>query len=131
MGSQIVGILGVRKFWLVGFQNNCYRKNCSAVDLIFTGRITFRFEITIKRLYVRFRLANITEKTRFEVKGENQDRVINLANHSRFRNRNVKRQLSYSFYFHSDWFRMWCENVKSIAFTASCIACGIFYHGIL
>ena len=61
MGSQIVGILGVRKFWLVRFKNgktrgkkSCYRKNCSAIDLIFTSRTTFRFEITIKRLYVRF-----------------------------------------------------------------------------
>ena len=61
MGLQIVGILEV-KFWLVGFTNgkicgkkkSCYRKNCSAVDLIFTSRITFCFEITIKRLYVRF-----------------------------------------------------------------------------
>ena len=33
---------------------SCYRKKCGAVDLLFTGRITFRFEITIKRLYVRF-----------------------------------------------------------------------------
>ena len=33
---------------------SCYRKNCSAVDLIFTSRIKFRFENTIKRLYVRF-----------------------------------------------------------------------------
>ena len=33
MGSQIVGILGIRN-------------NCSAVDLIFTSRITFRFETT-------------------------------------------------------------------------------------
>ena len=32
----------------------CYRKNCSAVDLVFTSRITFHFEIAIKRLYVRF-----------------------------------------------------------------------------
>ena len=54
------GILGVGKFWLVGFKNgqirgkkSCYRKNCSAVYLIFTSRITFRFEIAIKRLYVR------------------------------------------------------------------------------
>ena len=62
MGSQIVRILGLRKFWLVGFKNgnicsrkNCFhRENCCAVDLIFTSRITFRFEITIKRLYVRF-----------------------------------------------------------------------------
>ena len=35
-------------------KKSCYRKNCSAVDLIFTSRITFRFEITIKWLYVRF-----------------------------------------------------------------------------
>ena len=35
-------------------KKNCYRSNFSAVYLIFTGRITFRFEITIKRLYVRF-----------------------------------------------------------------------------
>ena len=56
MGSQIDGILGVRKFGLVGFKNgrirgkkkNCYIKNCSAVNLIFTSRITFRLEITIK-----------------------------------------------------------------------------------
>ena len=41
MGSQIVGSLGVRKFWLVGFENGkihgnkgSYRKKCSAVDLI-------------------------------------------------------------------------------------------------
>ena len=61
MGSQIAGILGVRKFWLVGFKlerfaikKSCYRKNCSAVDLIFTSRITFPFEITIERLYVRY-----------------------------------------------------------------------------
>ena len=62
MGSQIVGIWGVREFWLVGFKNgkirgkkkSCYRKNSSAVDLIFTSRITFRFGITIKRLHVRF-----------------------------------------------------------------------------
>lgn len=63
MASQIVGILGVRKFWLVGFKNGKIggkkkllqdRKNCSAVDLIFTSRVIFRFEITIKWLYVRF-----------------------------------------------------------------------------
>ena len=60
MRSQIVGILGVRKIWLVRLKNgknskkSCYRKKCSAVDLIFTSRITFRFEITIKRFYVRF-----------------------------------------------------------------------------
>ena len=63
MGSQIVGILGGRQFWVVGFQNgkirgnkSIYRKKCSAVDLIFTSRIKFRFEITIKtlRLYVGF-----------------------------------------------------------------------------
>ena len=35
-------------------KKSCYRKNCSAVDLIFTSRITFRFEIAIKMLYVRF-----------------------------------------------------------------------------
>ena len=29
---------------------SCYTKNCTAVDLIFTSRITFRFGITIKRL---------------------------------------------------------------------------------
>ena len=53
MGSQIVGSLGVRKFWQVGFRKGkihgnkgCYRKKCS--------RIICRFEITIKRLYVRF-----------------------------------------------------------------------------
>ena len=57
MGSQIVGSLGVGKFWLLGFKNGkiqgdkgSYRKKCSAVDLIFTSRITFRFEITLKRL---------------------------------------------------------------------------------
>ena len=33
-------------------KKNCYRKNCSAVDLILTSRMIFRFEITIKRLYV-------------------------------------------------------------------------------
>ena len=61
MGSQIVGIWGVRKFWLVECKNgkihgkkSCYRKNCSAVDLISTSQITFPFEITFKRLYVRF-----------------------------------------------------------------------------
>ena len=52
MGSQIDGILGIRKFWLVGFKNGkirgkkkkgCSRtENHSAVDLIFTSRITFR-----------------------------------------------------------------------------------------
>ena len=54
-------MLGVGKFWLVGFKNgqiggkkSCYRENCSAVYLIFVSRITFRFEI--KRLYVRFML---------------------------------------------------------------------------
>ena len=54
MTLQIVGILGVRKFWLVGFKNgkmqgkkSCCRKNCSAVDLLFTSHITFRFELTI------------------------------------------------------------------------------------
>ena len=35
---------------------SCYRKNWSAVYLIFTSRITFRFEIAIKRLYVRLML---------------------------------------------------------------------------
>ena len=61
MGLQIVGILWVRKFWLVGFKNgmirgkkSCYRKNCRAVNLIFNSCISFRFEITIKRLYVKF-----------------------------------------------------------------------------
>ena len=61
MGSQTVGILGVRKFWLVGYKNgkirgkkSCFRNTCCSGDLIFTSRITFRFEITIKRLYVRF-----------------------------------------------------------------------------
>ena len=61
MGSQIVGSLGVRKFWQVGFRKGkirgnkgCYRKKCSAVNLIFSSRIIFRFEITNKRLYVRF-----------------------------------------------------------------------------
>ena len=29
---------------------SCYRKNCTAVDLIFISGITFRFGITIKRL---------------------------------------------------------------------------------
>ena len=55
MGSQIVRILGVRKFWLVAFKNgqirgkkSCYRKNCRAVDLIFTNRVTLRFEIRLK-----------------------------------------------------------------------------------
>ena len=57
MGSQIAGILGVRKFWLAGFRNgkirgkkkkSCCRKKCSTVDLIFTSRITFRFDITVK-----------------------------------------------------------------------------------
>ena len=40
MGSQFVRILGVRKFWLVGFKNGkicskkgCYRKDCGTVDL--------------------------------------------------------------------------------------------------
>ena len=52
MGLQIVGILGVRKFWLVGFKNgkireerSCERKNYSTVDLIFSSCITFRFEL--------------------------------------------------------------------------------------
>ena len=47
MGSQIVRILGVRKFWLVAFKNgkirgkkSCYRKKCRAVDFIFTNRVT-------------------------------------------------------------------------------------------
>ena len=47
----------------MGFKNgkirskkNCYRKICRAVDLIFTGRITFRFEITIKKLSLRLML---------------------------------------------------------------------------
>ena len=70
MGSRIVGSLGVRKFCLVGFKNGkirgdkIYRKSCSAVDLIFTSRIqepiimdscriTFPFEITIRKLYLR------------------------------------------------------------------------------
>ena len=35
-------------------KKSCYRNNCSAVDLIFTSCISFRFEITIKRLYVQF-----------------------------------------------------------------------------
>ena len=39
-----------KKFWLVGIENE--RKNCSAVDLTFTSHIIFRFEITIKMLYV-------------------------------------------------------------------------------
>ena len=34
-------------------EKSCYRKNCSAVDLILTS-ITFCFEITIKILYVGF-----------------------------------------------------------------------------
>ena len=45
MGSQIVEILGVRKFWLVAgelkmerfaVKKSCYRKNCSAVDYIYS-----------------------------------------------------------------------------------------------
>ena len=37
-------------------KKSCYKKNCSTVDLIFTGssHITFHFEITAKKLYVRF-----------------------------------------------------------------------------
>ena len=35
-------------------KNVATEKNCvSVVELTFTSRITFRFEITIKRLYVR------------------------------------------------------------------------------
>ena len=37
-------------------KKSSYRKNCSAVDLIFTSCSTFRFEITIKRLYVKVML---------------------------------------------------------------------------
>ena len=44
--------------WLVGFTNGKIRGNKKLlqkeVELIFTSRITFRLEITIKRLYVRF-----------------------------------------------------------------------------
>ena len=35
-------------------KKSCYRKNCGALDLTFTSCITFCFESTIKRLFVRF-----------------------------------------------------------------------------
>ena len=39
---------------LIRGKKGCYRKKCSVIDLIFTSRITFRFEISNRRLYVRF-----------------------------------------------------------------------------
>ena len=55
MGSQKLSGFG-GKLKREGFAvkiKSCYKKNFSAVDLIFTSRVTFRFEITIKRLPVR------------------------------------------------------------------------------
>ena len=56
MGSQVCRDFGGKKILakIRGKKKSCYRKNCSAVDSLFTSHITFRFEITIKRLYVRF-----------------------------------------------------------------------------
>ena len=64
MGSQIVRILAAKKNsgkWDLKIERVAVKKVVTErtvvlLILIFTSHITFRFEITIKRLYVRFML---------------------------------------------------------------------------